>query len=453
MTSIVQFPLMFLSGIFFPLELMPAVAARRGHVHAAHLPRRRVAPDDGRRGVLRAAAGRLHRPRRLAAREPRWSRRATSAGSDGRLDDGARRSTVLAGAGRRPGRGYLDRPRRRRQRPPAVPRLPDHRGRTPRHVRAGRGAALDRRVAGATGRCRCAPLDEPVTAALRALPPTALPMDALRTAVSAWGASRDLGWPPTEEQARDLVAMSPSALAAFVRLRDGLDPIDPDSDLGHAAGFLYQLTGDAAGSRLGPGAGGLPRRRGGARLQRLDLRVSRHHVDAVGPRERRLRGDRRAEGTAARRCTERGREPAPRDRLARACRSLARRCAGPWRSPDGLRPPRLPALRPARGCPPRGRRGHGRYGRVAAARGRGGGHRAAQAGRAAPRIAPSGPTSSTTLRPCCRASGCRRHSSRRCSRWHVSVGWTAHAIEQAAANRLIRPDVRYVGPPERPLPI
>jgi citrate synthase len=32
------------------------------------------------------------------------------------------------------------------------------------------------------------------------------------------------------------------------------------------------------------------------------------------------------------------------------------------------------------------------------------------------------------------------------------AGWTAHAIEQASANRLIRPDVRYVGPAERHLP-
>jgi citrate synthase len=32
------------------------------------------------------------------------------------------------------------------------------------------------------------------------------------------------------------------------------------------------------------------------------------------------------------------------------------------------------------------------------------------------------------------------------------AGWTAHAIEQGANNRLIRPDVRYVGPPERHLP-
>lgn len=32
------------------------------------------------------------------------------------------------------------------------------------------------------------------------------------------------------------------------------------------------------------------------------------------------------------------------------------------------------------------------------------------------------------------------------------AGWTAHCLEQAAANRLIRPDVRYVGPAMRSLP-
>jgi citrate synthase len=32
------------------------------------------------------------------------------------------------------------------------------------------------------------------------------------------------------------------------------------------------------------------------------------------------------------------------------------------------------------------------------------------------------------------------------------AGWTAHCIEQAGANRLIRPDMRYTGPQERSLP-
>ena len=68
-------------------------------------------------------------------------------------------------------------------------------------------------------------------------------MDALRTAVSAWGATQELPWPPTVEQARALTAFSPSALAAFARLRAGQDPIDPDPDLDLTAGFLYQLSG------------------------------------------------------------------------------------------------------------------------------------------------------------------------------------------------------------------
>jgi citrate synthase len=82
-----------------------------------------------------------------------------------------------------------------------------------------------------------------VMSALRALPHTAKPMDALRTAVSVWGATQILDWPPTEVQARALTAFSPSALAAFVRLRDDLEPIEPDPKLDLVSGFLYQLTG------------------------------------------------------------------------------------------------------------------------------------------------------------------------------------------------------------------
>ena len=80
-----------------------------------------------------------------------------------------------------------------------------------------------------------------VMAALRALPRTAKPMDALRTAVSVWGATQTARLAADRGQARALTAFSPSALAAFVRLREGLEPIDPDPKLDLVAGFLYQL--------------------------------------------------------------------------------------------------------------------------------------------------------------------------------------------------------------------
>ena len=89
-----------------------------------------------------------------------------------------------------------------------------------------------------------APVPAAVMATLRELPRDAKPMDALRTAVSVWGATQKLAWPPTPEQARSLTAFSPSALAAFGRLRRGLEPVDPDPSLGLAAGFLQQLNGD-----------------------------------------------------------------------------------------------------------------------------------------------------------------------------------------------------------------
>ena len=89
----------------------------------------------------------------------------------------------------------------------------------------------------------CAPLPPAVLDVLRRLPPSTGAMDALRTAMSAWGAVNGTLWPPTVEQARAITAAAPTALAAFARLRDGLEPIEPDPELGLAAGFLQQLQG------------------------------------------------------------------------------------------------------------------------------------------------------------------------------------------------------------------
>jgi citrate synthase len=89
----------------------------------------------------------------------------------------------------------------------------------------------------------CLPVPAAVMTALRELPVEARPMDALRTAVSVWGAVTNPSWPPTAEQARELTAVSPSALAAFARIRQGLEPVDPDPELDLVPGFLYQVNG------------------------------------------------------------------------------------------------------------------------------------------------------------------------------------------------------------------
>src|SRR5918994_1829112 len=77
----------------------------------------------------------------------------------------------------------------------------------------------------------CAPLPSMVVEVLRRLPPGTNAMDALRTGLSAWGADTGTTWPPTVEQARAITAAAPSVLAAFARLRDGEEPIDPDPSL------------------------------------------------------------------------------------------------------------------------------------------------------------------------------------------------------------------------------
>src|SRR6266576_2205761 len=74
------------------------------------------------------------------------------------------------------------------------------------------------------------------------LPATTEPMDALRTATSAWGAMSIKG-KPAIEQAIAVTARFPVFLAAFHRMRNGLQPLESHPELGHAANYLYLLTG------------------------------------------------------------------------------------------------------------------------------------------------------------------------------------------------------------------
>lgn len=85
-------------------------------------------------------------------------------------------------------------------------------------------------------------MPEAVTRVLSALPANAEPMDALRTAASAWGATTIKG-KPTIEQAIALTARFPLFLAAFHRLRQGQKVLESRPALGHAANYLYLLTG------------------------------------------------------------------------------------------------------------------------------------------------------------------------------------------------------------------
>ena len=76
------------------------------------------------------------------------------------------------------------------------------------------------------------------------------PMAALRTIVSNLSTyDPDADAEPTDEDAnlrkgRRITAKIPTALAAFSRIRNGDDPIEPDDDLRHASNFLYMLNGE-----------------------------------------------------------------------------------------------------------------------------------------------------------------------------------------------------------------
>jgi citrate synthase len=296
-----------------------------------------------------------------------------------------------------------------------------------------------------------APLSHAVLTALRALPPNAFPMDALRTAVSVWGAENRLIYPPTPEQARAVTALSPSALAAFGRLRQGLEPVDPDPELELAAGFLYQLTGEtpdpaaaraldayfvvgaehgfnastftarviiatqsdiasavagAIGALKGPLHGGAPSEVVSQLHQIGTVENAEKWIDDALDRGERLMGfghrvyrayDPRA--AALRNVAEGMASMADWLKMAVAVEDIALR-------------------KLAERHPERPLKTNVEYYAAAVLQGVG----------LPPDLFPA-------------TFALARHA-----------GWTAHALEQASANRLIRPDVRYVGPAERPLP-
>ena len=296
------------------------------------------------------------------------------------------------------------------------------------------------------------PLPPVVEAALRTLPRTAAPMDALRTAMSAWGAAEQPAWPPTVEQARAITALGPTALAAWGRIRDGQDPVAADADLGTAGAFLQMLTGrrpqpavaraldayfivaaehgfnastftarvitstrsdiasavcGAIGALKGPIHGGAP----------TEVVSQLHEIGSADRAEAWIRAalDRHERIMGFGHRVYRAYDP-----RAAALRSVAEHQAGMADWLDLAVKVEDIALRLlAERYPDRRLLTNVEYYTAAVLQG--------------VKLPPEFyPATFAIAR---------------------AAGWTAHAIEQAAADRIIRPDVRYVGPPERDLPV
>ncbi|MEZ4707672.1 MAG: citrate synthase/methylcitrate synthase [Caldilineaceae bacterium] len=93
-------------------------------------------------------------------------------------------------------------------------------------------------------------------AALREVPPAALEllaaaareqrstMDALRMAAGAVDLGQSVGVSPMET-AQLILARLPTLVAAYWRMKQGQEPVMPNPALGHAANYLYMLTGAA----------------------------------------------------------------------------------------------------------------------------------------------------------------------------------------------------------------
>jgi citrate synthase len=73
------------------------------------------------------------------------------------------------------------------------------------------------------------------------------PMDMLQAFVSALAGYYDEEFSNKEasyEKAINLIAKVPTIVASWQRIRNGLEPVEPDASLSHAANFLYMMSGE-----------------------------------------------------------------------------------------------------------------------------------------------------------------------------------------------------------------
>jgi citrate synthase len=92
-------------------------------------------------------------------------------------------------------------------------------------------------------------LTRAATIALDALPTDTDPMDVLRSVVSVQGVEHKLE-KPTIPLAVHATGSFPTILAMFHRRQQGLKPVAPRPDLGHAANYLYMVNGKESSPEL-----------------------------------------------------------------------------------------------------------------------------------------------------------------------------------------------------------
>lgn len=92
-------------------------------------------------------------------------------------------------------------------------------------------------------------LPEPLLTAMQNFPKTAWPMEVLRTVVSGLGLFSPVNANGEHlsdvHTAIELIAKMPTIVAAWDRIRRGLEPIGPRTELSQAGNFLYMRTGKA----------------------------------------------------------------------------------------------------------------------------------------------------------------------------------------------------------------
>lgn len=291
-------------------------------------------------------------------------------------------------------------------------------------------------------------LPEPVADVLRKVPPGAPPMAALRTMVSVLGLfdpdAGDNSAGANMRKAVRLTAQTATLVAGFHRVREGEDPLEMRSDLGHAANYIYMIRGAPASEEVvrALDAALVLHADHDLNVSTFSARVtastlSEMHsavVSAIGALKGPLHG---GANEAVMRLLERIGSPQRAEPVVRAMLDAGRRIPGFGHTVYRVEDPRVRILREM----------SRRMGELA---GEPIWHE----------LATKVEELTTSLRPAYanvdlysatlyRALGIPADLSTATFAVARMAGWTAHVLEQYSDNRMIRPTANYVGPPRR----